>query len=163
MTYDPFSDDPQSQPPVKGQHNPYAAPYGVAGQNPAGLVPKNHVFAPGLILLILAAVWILLVLLSIPGQVIDWNRNPAPNDAEQAGRIVGQVVGWLMMASGSLIALIGGISMMRGTGYRTSMVAAIVCCIPCFTPCFLLGVPFGIWAIVGLNNPATKLFYQQRH
>ncbi|MEZ5939982.1 MAG: hypothetical protein R3C18_01235 [Planctomycetaceae bacterium] len=33
-----------------------------------------------------------------------------------------------------------------------AMAAAIICCIPCCSPCLIIGIPFGIWALVAMNN-----------
>lgn len=33
-----------------------------------------------------------------------------------------------------------------------AMIAAILCCVPCFSPCCVVGIPFGIWALVAISN-----------
>ena len=37
-----------------------------------------------------------------------------------------------------------------------AMTAAILAMIPCFSPCCLLGLPFGIWALVVLSKPEVQ-------
>ena len=43
--------------------------------------------------------------------------------------------------------------------YEFAMVAAILAMIPCLTPCCLLGLPFGIWAVVVLRKPGVKEYF----
>jgi hypothetical protein len=40
--------------------------------------------------------------------------------------------------------------------YGFAFAAAILAMIPCLTPCCVLGLPFGIWALVVLNKPEVK-------
>jgi hypothetical protein len=47
--------------------------------------------------------------------------------------------------------------MHMATAYGIAMAGAVISVIPCLgSPCCLLGVPFGIWALVILNDPAVK-------
>ena len=34
--------------------------------------------------------------------------------------------------------------------------ASILAVIPCLSPCFILGIPFGIWALVVINQADVK-------
>jgi hypothetical protein len=40
------------------------------------------------------------------------------------------------------------------------MTASILAMIPCLSPCCILGLPFGIWALVVLNKPEVKSAFQ---
>jgi hypothetical protein len=55
---------------------------------------------------------------------------------------------------GGLI-LAGAICMLRLRIYPLAMTGAIVAMLPCFN-CCLVGLPFGIWALVVLNRPEVK-------
>lgn len=56
-----------------------------------------------------------------------------------------------------VLILVGALRMQKLTGYGLVMTAAIIAMIPCFTgPCCLLGLPFGIWALVVMNKPEVK-------
>jgi hypothetical protein len=47
--------------------------------------------------------------------------------------------------------------MHKATDYNIAMAGAVISVIPCLgSPCCLLGIPFGIWALVVLNDPAVK-------
>lgn len=56
-----------------------------------------------------------------------------------------------------LIAIaIGAAKMGHLESYRAGRTAAILSCIPGLTPFALLGIPFGIWSIRLLNDPAVQ-------
>jgi hypothetical protein len=44
--------------------------------------------------------------------------------------------------------------------YSFAMAAAIIAMIPCISPCCLLGLPFGIWALVVLGDGSVKAAFQ---
>jgi hypothetical protein len=56
----------------------------------------------------------------------------------------------------SVFILLGALRMQKLAGHGLAMAAAIVAMIPCFSPCCLLGIPFGIWALVVLSKPEVK-------
>ena len=56
----------------------------------------------------------------------------------------------------SILVLIGASKMQSLRSYGFAFAAAILAMIPCLTPCCLLGLPFGIWALVVLNRPEVK-------
>ena len=51
--------------------------------------------------------------------------------------------------------LFGAIKMLRLKNFGVAMAAAIVAMVPCQC-CCVLGLPFGIWALVTLNKPEVK-------
>jgi hypothetical protein len=62
--------------------------------------------------------------------------------------IIGGVVG--------VIVLIGAAKMQKLESYQFALTASIVAMVPCISPCCVLGLPFGIWALVVLNKPEVK-------
>lgn len=56
----------------------------------------------------------------------------------------------------SVLILLGAIKLRSLRGYEFATTAAIVALLPCVTPCCLIGLPFGIWALVVLHSPAVK-------
>jgi hypothetical protein len=56
----------------------------------------------------------------------------------------------------AVLILIGASKMQTLRSYEFAFAAAILAMIPCMTPCCVLGLPFGIWALVVLNRPAVK-------
>jgi hypothetical protein len=58
----------------------------------------------------------------------------------------------------SILILIGALRMLSLRNYSLAFVASILALVPCITPscCCVLGLPFGIWALVVLNKPEVK-------
>jgi hypothetical protein len=140
-----MSDNPFRELPPGG---PYAAP---RTANPV----SNPLTAPAAILLVLAVLYMLGILLSLPQQVmdvkeVDWST------PEGMGHGMGQIGGVMSFAIASLLVAAGSICMLRQRGYSLALTAAIVSMIPVCSPCFVLGIPFGIWAMVLLRRPEVR-------
>ncbi len=93
-----------------------------------------------------------------------WGRPPPMMNPEaermynlfhQFGGTLGAVAGIISIAIG-LFVLLGALKMQKLSNHGLAMAAAIVAMIPCFSPCCLLGLPFGIWALVMLNKPEVR-------
>jgi hypothetical protein len=56
----------------------------------------------------------------------------------------------------SVLVLIGATKMQSLRSLEFAFAAAILAMIPCLTPCCVLGLPFGIWALVVLKKPEVK-------
>lgn len=54
------------------------------------------------------------------------------------------------------VIIYGAIQMMRGRSFALSRTAAILAVIPLKSCCFVVGIPFGIWALVVLSQPDVK-------
>lgn len=66
----------------------------------------------------------------------------------------GMVIGvFSLIASG--VIFFGAMKMYKFENYGLAMTAAALACVPCFS-CCCIGVPFGIWAIVALQDPIAK-------
>ncbi len=59
-----------------------------------------------------------------------------------------------------VVVVLGGVRMRNLESYSLSMTAAILAIIPCLSPCCVLGIPFGIWALVVLNDSAVKTAFK---
>ena len=55
-----------------------------------------------------------------------------------------------------VIVLLGVLRMQALRNHQFAMIASIVAMLPCLSPCCVLGLPFGIWALVVLNKPEVK-------
>jgi predicted Zn finger-like uncharacterized protein len=53
------------------------------------------------------------------------------------------------------LVMVGAVKMKNLSSYGLAMTACIVAMLPC-SACCLLGLPFGIWGLVVLNNPDVK-------
>lgn len=75
--------------------------------------------------------------------------------ANLMGGTIGIVTGLIGLAIGGFV-IFGCLKMMKLESYGLVMGAVVVAMIPCISPCCLLGLPFGIWALVVLNDPQVK-------
>jgi hypothetical protein len=82
------------------------------------------------------------------------NANEAP-EAKQA-RLIGTMVFACIFMGLDIAVLYGAFCLHRMTSHSAAMTAAIISCIPICSPCLVLGIPFGIWALVVLNKPEVK-------
>ena len=69
---------------------------------------------------------------------------------------IGNIAAAIGFASLHGFVAFSGKLMLDGKSHGICMAGAIISCIPVCTPCILLGIPFGIWAIVVLQQPAVK-------
>lgn len=61
-----------------------------------------------------------------------------------------------------VITFYGAICMLRLRSYSFARASAILSALPCSTPLMLLGIPFGIWALVLLAKPQLKDAFASR-
>lgn len=85
------------------------------------------------------------------------------DESNLAGYIGGLYLGLVMSILNLIVApiiVIGAIKMMKGKSYGLSRTASILAVIPLTSCCFLLGIPFGIWALVTLGKPEIKSIFR---
>jgi hypothetical protein len=66
------------------------------------------------------------------------------------------IIGSLFGLALSVLILIGAMKMHSLRSYEFAMTAAIVAMLPCVTSCCLIGLPFGIWALMVMSKPDVK-------
>ena len=83
--------------------------------------------------------------------------------AGQEGEVWVEMVSGVYGAAVSLVGLgvagflvWGGLKMMRLESWGIAMAACILALVPCVSPCCLIGLPFGIWGLVVINDQAVK-------
>ena len=54
------------------------------------------------------------------------------------------------------LIFVAGLHMRTLRSYSFCVVGAILACVPCSGPCYLLGIPFGLWALIVLNRPDVR-------
>ncbi len=80
----------------------------------------------------------------------------------QMQKILAMANGPIVIASSLLtmgmtvVILLGALKMQQLKSHSFAFTVSILAMIPCLTPCCLLGLPFGIWALVILNKPEVK-------
>jgi hypothetical protein len=77
-------------------------------------------------------------------------------DNYEKGVNVALPIQWVLIGFTSVLTLIGAVKMKNLSSRGWARTSAILSMIPCFSGCCLLGLPFGIWALMVLANPDVK-------
>jgi len=147
MSSNPFGDVPP---------NPYAPSAYTPGGGYGTLPPdkdyaKARLQIPAIVLIALAA---LTAILRIGGIVLLLAGIGARN--AEGAMFVGQLVGHGVPLLLLIAVIVGCFKMLNVESYGSAMTAAIISVVPFCSPGLILGIPFGIWAIVVLNDPRVK-------
>ena len=159
---DPFAAGPAVA-GVADSENPYQSPIAVsvlAAQRVSGPATALIVTAILGILahLVVTVVYAILLTMSLNGQIRE--LQPQQEPAELAiGSGVLMAIGVLGLMTG-LVALFGAIKMRRCESYPFAIAASIIVMIPCISPCTVLGLPFGIWALLVLSDGSVKAAFR---
>lgn len=128
---------------------------------------KNEVASlvkpPAIALIVVASIALLLGGLSLVMDVVllatgAADRLEALNEgpvSKQTTIVIRAVWGFVLLIAAAFV-LFGAIQMVQLKNYGMSKTAAIVAVIPLIGPCCLLGIPFGIWALVALSKPGVR-------
>jgi hypothetical protein len=146
--------------------NPYASPAAPSYSAPAYSGAAERVAGPAMALLIVGILSVLFKLVGIVGIAVaivadpamaqQNNNGPLPMAAELGLNIAMTILGLIL----SSLIIYGALQMRRLESFSASMAAAIVAMLPCIFPCCVLGFPFGIWALVVLNDPSVKAAFR---
>lgn len=167
----PFSTTPPTSGPAGDPANPYQSPGDFGPAQPAGsyyadasAYAAQRVAGPAIALMVTAGISILLALVGMVGAIVmlaagqggrgmqgpfPWAMDPAVS--------LGQSLFGLGMA---VLILFGAMKMKALQNYSLSMAVSIIAMIPCISPCCLLGLPFGIWALVVLTDQTVKAAFR---
>ena len=104
----------------------------------------------------LTAIYSLMLILAISGRQIG---NQAAPPGLALGSVFFIVIGVIGILRGILL-IVGAVKMKNLDSYGLAMAAAILGVIPCFG-CWLIEAPFGIWALVVLNDPAVRAAFRR--
>ena len=155
--------------------NPYESPHSyssdpmMGGHDPHGrALAQSKVNLPAIFLIILAPIGILFFGFDLFGRTMfDQADNPFLQNMDEPGAaegaMVGNVIGGALDIIGAILQLVvifGAIQMRALKSRSLAMAAAIISCIPCLSACCVLGIPFGIWSLVVLNDPAVKQAFE---
>lgn len=141
-------------------HNPYSQAYGF-GYGPNRPDPSNMVKGPAVGLIVTSSFWLLLLVLSLVLNLFKLVVG-AKFDLQQANGPLGdaaipvQLVGIMLLSGVNACTLYGGLSMLQKRNYGVAMTAAVLSIIPCLSPCYIVGIPFGIWAMVLMLRPDVR-------
>jgi hypothetical protein len=111
---------------------------------------RNRVARPGTALLIMASIFSVfpgIAIVSLGFAILTYGL-----DTRYSANLL--VIGSYFL--GQLISAIGGAKMAFMESYRLARWGAILACIPIITPFLILGLPFGIWALIVLEDPRVR-------
>lgn len=87
---------------------------------------------------------------------------------DEAGRLgyymgtgFGYGIGFFSLILAPLI-IYGALSMLKGQKPGLAKTAAILAMLPLSSCCFVLGIPFGIWALIVLRKPEVKAVFENQ-
>lgn len=154
--------------PSPYQPNAYqpTTPYGVQQQPPGD---PGQLKVLGIIFIVMSVIGFLSMGAMAVGNIVAAANGSVeiPQDmdpAEKSGFYFGYYGVIVATALSPLVqpfVLWSGINMLRQKGRRMAFAGAIVASIPGITPCCLLGMPFGIWALIALSQPAAKIAFER--
>jgi hypothetical protein len=148
--------------------NPYQSPQqawpAAAGYPPSPSYAINRVAGPAVGLIVTGGLGLLIHLLSILVSMLIPLGAPGRNPNAQPMIFmqppfggIGFIIAQHALGVGlAILVLAGGMKMRKLESFGLAMAASIIAIVPCFSPCCLLGIPFGIWALVVLNDPFVK-------
>jgi hypothetical protein len=150
----PYSGDPQPG----GAYAFRAAPDPFAAQRVSG--PATALIVTAILGLVLQVLILLVNLVHMAMQagarVVPHVPNDFPEMIGGGANVVAGAIGIVL----SILVLIGALRMKNLESHSFALAAAILAIIPCTSPCCLLGVPFGIWALVVLNDSSVKAAFR---
>ena len=155
----PFGDPP---------NNPYASPQFTGTAVPPGMMPPHiaeaKVKLPAIFLMCVAPLGIIFLIFDFVGRIVNNGQVPnfgadpnAPGFKE--GAIIGNYIGMFFdfaVLIMQVVVIVGAYNMLNLRNRMLAMSAAIISVIPCVSACCVLGVPFGIWALIVMNDPGVK-------
>lgn len=108
----------------------------------------------------------LLTLLSGLLRLAGFSEDKVPTaEAERLGYYVGTGFGYGLGFFSLILAPIiiyGGMKMLSGQKLGLAKTAAILAIVPLSSCCFVLGIPFGVWALIVLRKPEVKAFFDNQ-
>lgn len=139
--------------------NPYSSPVEPPegrSSSPELQRPATALIIVSLVAIIFGAIGLVVDIGLIASGAVDKleeiNQSPISKHTQITVRVIWGVV--LLVAS--CFVLYGAIQMRNLKKFGTARAAAIVAVIPGLGPCCLLGIPFGIWALMTLGKPGVK-------
>ena len=140
--------------------NPYDSPGGFSHVNrdearnlingPAiGLMVTSILFV---VVLVIGMVFNIFLLASGVAGELD---QPEIGISKETQIVVRMIFGLILMGINAGI-FIGALKMKQLTSYSWAYAAAVMSVVPCCGPCYILGIPFGVWALIVLNKDEVK-------
>jgi hypothetical protein len=164
-TGSPFRVDPTV---ARNSDNPYQSPFAATYSSPFGLpdpMAAQRVSGPATALLILGILGAVGQVLGVLGNVA---QLPLANEFGRANVgappmvlafIPSIILGFFGLVMSGLV-IVGSLRMKKLENYSLAMTAAVIAVIPCVSSCCIFSLPFGIWAIIVLNDSSVKAAFR---
>jgi hypothetical protein len=128
---------------------------------------RGRLMVPAVIQMILAAISFVLVAAGffaiVQGGLGPPQGHPQANDPGfREGFIAGQLAVPTFGLLSAAFVMVGCLCMIMVKMRGLAVAAAIVAMIPCLSPLIVLGIPFGIWSLVVLNNSEVREAFESR-
>jgi hypothetical protein len=143
---------------------PLAASFGPVDSRNVAL---GKVQGPAIALIVVATIYILLSILGLfTSSMGTGMRTMRSSGNPELDRILFKfsggagVLAAILHVGCSAFSLFGALKMKKLENYGLVMAATIIGMLPCISPCCFLGLPFGIWALVVLNEAEVKSSFQ---
>ena len=153
-----------SPPPPATAVGPQAA--GVSAGREAALQavkgPAIGLMVTAILGLIAAAFGLVVNILALSGATL-WRQQMGDPQMQKIFSLFGGGMGIIQNIIGGIVGIVvlmGASKMQRLQNYQFVFTASILAMVPCISPCCMLGLPFGIWALVILNKPEVKAAFQ---
>jgi len=118
--------------------------------------PQSSVAGPAIALMVTGGLAFALSVFSLAINVaLPAVANPAGPRPNNIASIAGGIVGAGFGVFWSVMVFLGAWQMYNLRNYGLAMAGAIIAMLPC-NGCCLLGLPFGIWALVAINKQEVK-------
>lgn len=139
--------------------NPYSSP------NQPDRAPNvsAHIDAPAIALIVVSSIAIAIGLLSLAGDIfflvsglVDDLEAINQGPISERTQIIFRMIWGIVLIVASCFVLFGSIKMKQRKSFATAKAASIVALIPLIGPCCILGIPFGIWALIALGKPGVR-------
>jgi hypothetical protein len=153
------------------EQNPFQSPTQPGGPSPEFLQGSEYaagrVAGPAIGLIVaasvslaffacLTAIYVLVLVMVSSGR--NFGNQPA-DPSVGLGAVIMIIIGVIGVIRGILL-IVGAVKLKKLDSYGFAMTAAILAVIPCCS-CFPVEIPFGIWALVVLNDPAVRAAFRR--
>jgi predicted Zn finger-like uncharacterized protein len=120
--------------------------------------------------LLVVGYFLIVALVVTEGQMDAQMRLQNPNQTQQerdmAKKMIGMIIGpgpavfHLLFIGVNLVIILGSIMMLIGKMRWLAVMGSVLAILNIDCICCLLGIPFGIWSLIALNNPDAKSAFQ---
>ena len=154
MSYDP-------------NYNPYSSPSYVPqqfatnmGQPDPQAYAQRKLIPPAIALAVISLISILHRIADLILLVALTNGGNMAAQGQNQAMIIGGYIGDILIPILDVIIIAAAFQMWNVKSYGLAMTGAVLAVIPLCSPCVVLGIPFGIWALVVLNDPQVKAAFR---